>query len=161
MLLFIRRQMESINFLIWCFNTSHVTLYPYIVSRKIEGLRFQYISCYSLSFSDSYQDTGYCVSIHLMLLFIWAFCPETSACRVSIHLMLLFIGGWRMLKEKLVMFQYISCYSLSFNCDVSVVIRWMFQYISCYSLSIIQRWNPAFKWGFQYISCYSLSKYGF
>ena len=100
------------------------------------------------------------VSIHLMLLFIVSdivfymqlFCfntshvtlyPEKTQCWmdgrvVSIHLMLLFIGIWKLEKVAEILFQYISCYSLS--CEDSVESRssTQFQYISCYSLSKCQ-----------------------
>ena len=54
------------------------------------------------------------------------------------------------------MFQYISCYSLSFAKEILDIACKGFQYISCYSLS-----QPGigidYATGFQYISCYSLS----
>ena len=77
------------------------------------------------------------------------------------------------------MFQYISCYSLSYlilyftcNCSVSIHLmllfiqkrlsaEWMaelFQYISCYSLSCEDSVESRSSTQFQYISCYSLSK---
>ena len=60
--------------------------------------------------------------------------------------------------QKVIEFQYISCYSLSF-CNIhNCYLLHMFQYISCYSLS---ESNPGyhFDWEFQYISCYSLSSW--
>ena len=119
-----------------CFNTSHVTLYRYLVGCDLVCCWFQYISCYSLSSSPAfhrtarggfntshvtlYQHLQYlsasspAVSIHLMLLFIrenrygvdWI-------CQVSIHLMLLFIGNTTIGVVEMYLFQYISCYSLS------------------------------------------------
>ena len=77
-----------------CFNTSHVTLYPE---------------------KRPYQKTAHAVSIHLMLLFIAGF--DVCTCFnffVSIHLMLLFIGESVISDDgTCMMFQYISCYSLS------------------------------------------------
>ena len=54
-------------------------------------------------------------------------------------------------------FQYISCYGLSFS---SINYLWFspeFQYISCYGLSITVRVEKTEKSIFQYISCYGLS----
>ena len=101
--------------ILYCFNTSHVTLY-----RK-----------YSCQNSRRRW-----VSIHLMLLFI-------SLCRqillpdspVSIHLMLLFIEKQRIAGESKGKFQYISCYSLSSVDTARSLVKMKFQYISCYSLS--------------------------
>ena len=96
------------------FNTSHVTLYPYVARPCVSGTavsihlmllfipgdaaswigaaRFQYISCYSLSVWCPNRTHLNCVSIHLMLLFIHSNCCRSSSThRVSIHLMLLFI----------------------------------------------------------------------
>ena len=79
-----------------------------------------------------------------------------------------------------IMFQYISCYSLS---EVSAIIAGpitrfntshvtlypstyrkengmkLFQYISCYSLSYVNKKDKSIIQMFQYISCYSLSNY--
>ena len=54
---------------------------------------------------------------------------------VSIHLMLLFIKLLDTQRFALVRFQYISCYSLSFQRDHLHFQIQRFQYISCYSLS--------------------------
>ena len=119
---------------------------------------FQYISCYSLSATQTGQTyTIYRVSIHLMLLFIWK--PSANGLLRS-------------------MFQYISCYSLSIIWNQLLDGLKTFQYISCYSLS---KWcrcpgscslvsihlmllfiqdciKKATRFhSFQYISCYSLS----
>ena len=140
---------------------------------------FQYISCYSLSRSCNFHPFQSFVSIHLMLLFI----KERSVKNiffqeVSIHLMLLFICFDPANASKLMMFQYISCYSLSDQrlqvqrCNLvsihlmllfigstfsSFVSDSMFQYISCYSLSSSLQVTGSFAVTFQYISCYSLS----
>ena len=185
-----------------CFNTSHVTLYPDVLSLMLSQCSFQYISCYSLSelpphlwrvlvpfqyiscyslsrgtlkwakrnkrFNTSHVTlyrsriifrTGrWCVSIHLMLLFI----PkksghEHSVRTVSIHLMLLFIVTSLRKSYSFESFQNISCYSLSkFNHkDLAALVT--FQYISCYSLSDADIGNYVYGKMFQYISCYSLS----
>ena len=93
---------ESSSFLILlicaCFNTSHVTLYRRAV------------------LSSSINEP---VSIHHMLLFIWAGGKRLQRYeKVSIHHMLLFIR--------------ISC-SL-------FIVSWKFQYITCYSLSFEHGW---------------------
>ena len=98
-----------------CFNTSHVTLYRVLEIRlTLNRPKFQYISCYSLSYWLREVLLSELVSIHLMLLFIniplavWLW-PDT--------------------------FQYISCYSLSKSWNTGKQQRIAFQYISCYSLS--------------------------
>ena len=52
------------------FNTSHVTLYRQSISLLHLYLKFQYISCYSLSIIETLWNVKKFVSIHLMLLFI-------------------------------------------------------------------------------------------
>ena len=132
MLLFISTHREA-RIIGRSFNTSHVTLYR--VRELISGYRagvsihlmllfisnnrykrrqstkFQYISCYSLSRRCFKPSIFECVSIHLMLLFI-VFSPATLSRLkiVSIHLMLLFIAHPQVTR---LLFQYISCYSLS------------------------------------------------
>ena len=59
-----------------CFNTSHVTLYREHPVCSMVRVAFQYISCYSLSYSDYKLDFLTSVSIHLMLLFIRAATAE-------------------------------------------------------------------------------------
>ena len=101
--------------ILYCFNTSHVTLYPVMACKATTKLSFQYISCYSLSGwlqeeiekrkefqyiscyslsqpqAESFLPVLH-VSIHLMLLFIrWLKNVERKISYVSIHLMLLFI----------------------------------------------------------------------
>ena len=122
-----------------CFNTSHVTLYQN-VRLHISGWRF-------------------CVSIHLMLLFIkFHYVPNILINIVSIHLMLLFI----MTPE------YTAAHNDGFNTShvtlyqyaiILTVQERMFQYISCYSLSTVYRPRHIWLRAFQYISCYSLSIY--
>ena len=74
------------------FNTSHVTLYRQSISLLHLYLKFQYISCYSLSIIETLWNVKKFVSIHLMLLFIGYGEQELdTVIFVSIHLMLLFI----------------------------------------------------------------------
>ena len=87
--------------------------------------QFQYISCYSLSeIEELHIKRKGEVSIHLMLLFI----PLCSAVNpllsiVSIHLMLLFIRIVCELMSNSILFQYISCYSLSTDSYWSVILH--------------------------------------
>ena len=84
--------------------------------RDYIGGKFQYISCYSLSYLWQNRAALDHVSIHLMLLFIQreteVICSEVP---VSIHLMLLFIEVSGVGSAVVEAFQYISCCSLS-NC---------------------------------------------
>ena len=98
-----------------CFNTSHVVIYRIAVMTATNSVfMFQYISCCYLSICRAIRVGSLCVSIHLMLLFI--FCPSASrmcSIQVSIHLMLLFILQSNYLSPFLPAFQYISCCYLS------------------------------------------------
>ena len=119
------------------FNTSHVTLYPDPPTRVTHNKKFQYISCYSLSILISERSqikTGFNTS-HVTLYLRYGAgliprcCFNTSHVTlyrkatkgwqrnnvVSIHLMLLFIVFKLLNKEKKQRFQYISCYSLSWE----------------------------------------------
>ena len=83
-----------------------------VVRVRVRG--FQYISCYSLS-------------VNILILFLLSLCFNTShvtlyQCAaytvswihvVSIHLMLLFIFSKQYQEAQYLLFQYISCYSLS------------------------------------------------
>ena len=76
---------------------------------------------------------------------------------VSIHLMLLFIGHAQIQNAFNILFQYISCYSLSQKRFSLSCFCTGFQYISCYSLSQYPESHSGQTAQFQYISCYSLS----
>ncbi len=71
--------------------------------------------------------------------------------------MLLFIGHAQIQNAFNILFQYISCYSLSQKRFSLSCFCTGFQYISCYSLSEIPRGQVIATPVFQYISCYSLS----
>ena len=97
-----------------CFNTSHVTLYRIGVSKIVRKLKFQYISCYSLS-------ETYILSMVTGGKFQYISCYSLSySCR-----------KYADVDE----FQYISCYSLSVWHLLWLLLVQKFQYISCYSLS--------------------------
>ena len=183
------------------FNTSHVTLYPkdrfglvnvitfqyiscYSLSQVLPIINvkkdmFQYISCYSLSQDGWTKTWRISVSIHLMLLFIPpTLMQQAFVSRVSIHLMLLFIRTGLKGKFWIEKFQYISCYSLSWNSwkqkwkregfNTSHVTLYLFAlrlwYLSryCFNTSHVtlyhnQSCRDIAADVFQYISCYSLS----
>ena len=74
------------------FNTSHVTVYRISKETNAQTIRFQYISCYCLSVTTQHPESFLKISIHLMLLFIFNCCLNSSS---------------------MYLFQYISCYCLS------------------------------------------------
>ena len=97
---------------------------------------FQYISCYSLSMQKRKNKGGRKkVSIHLMLLFIlFRFPVLLKTVSFNTSHVTLYPSTYR--KENgMKLFQYISCYSLSYVNKKDKSIIQMFQYISCYSLS--------------------------
>ena len=100
-------------YLYHCFNTSHVTLYPY---KKVFGRNifvFQYISCYSLS--NAVQRGLVWKKFQYISCYSLSICTKKKYVfiHVSIHLMLLFINKRIVLWSENMKFQYISCYSLS------------------------------------------------
>ena len=99
------------------FNTSHVTLYQFGYVYATLLIRFQYISCYSLSVNEP-NSTLQRLSFN------------TS--HVTLYPSVLFILFY------FISFQYISCYSLSPVVKSLKRIYYEFQYISCYSLSLQQ-----------------------
>ena len=119
------------------FNTSHVILYPHLPY-------FRRAICSGFNTSH-------------VILYLLRYLRVASTIQVSIHLMLFFIKTLAKDVGKSIVFQYISCYSLSdlwgeteggktgFN--TSHVILYLKDYVSSPTLS-----------AFQYISCYSLSK---
>ena len=141
------------------FNTSHVTLYRIWIIKKVQGTRFQYISCYSLSNLDIITaNLGLCFNTSHVTLYHQAGCANNSITAVSIHLMLLFIRNLAQHTKERCAFQYISCYSLSkaeirFGRTTFVSIHLMLLFIPfpvLYTLNLLL---------FQYISCYSLSSF--
>ena len=122
--------------ILYCFNTSHVTLYQnsenslmpavvvsihlmllFIVGVKITGITgysFQYISCYSLSF---FLYSGWLCILSFQYISCYSlseyYIISKELITVSIHLMLLFISCTHDMMEFNILFQYISCYSLS------------------------------------------------
>ena len=120
------------------FNTSHVTLYHILPRNHLRMSVFQYISCYSLSYSNHLRQ-------------IATLCFNTS------HVTLYHFAA--AVLAFLSMFQYISCYSLSAAISDAMSALTTFQYISCYSLSLPVLWHTNRSFLFQYISCYSLSTF--
>ena len=132
------------------------------ISKFMNFLSFQYISCYGLSmlrlmpwlmfrhFNTShvtvYQikrfegDCKIIISIHLMLRFINSGCDwKSTLLIISIHLMLRFIFQRLLQNLRLSQFQYISCYGLSSIKYIVIHYTSKFQYISCYGLSMLDR----------------------
>ena len=99
-----------------CFNTSHVTLYPFGHHFLFWNGLFQYISCYSLSGYSFLMRKQFPVSIHLMLLFIAKQLPDG-----------------RFSDE----FQYISYYSLSITIQNQFGFQYSFNtsHVTLYRLS--------------------------
>ena len=97
------------------FNTSHVVVYhKKIYIKQLNYAMFQYISCCSLSLFFFKKVIDFYVSIHLMLQFIYRYRKDSRyRIGVSIHLMLQFIHHRSHHQYLLIMFQYISCCSLS------------------------------------------------
>ena len=144
-----------------CFNTSHVTLYPDVLSLMLSQCSFQYISCYSLSELPPHL-------WRVLVPFQYISCYSLSRgtlkwAKRNKRFNTSHVTLYRRkhlsntLQEDL--FQYISCYSLSLSTPPEVKQRMSFQYISCYSLSP-RKAVTSIRWEqFQYISCYSLSDY--
>ena len=146
---------------------------------KIEVLRFQYISCYSLSvYHIKSQGIYSCFNTSHVILYRYTNVGKIRCIDVSIHLMLFFIPTGYVRGTWTYMFQYISCYSLSNLPQINLPCDWVsihlmlffilalvpaqavplpFQYISCYSLSFFFLNSFCKSSQFQYISCYSLS----
>ena len=120
-------------------------------------IKFQYITCYSLSECVRFGHPPNMVSIHHMLLFILksVFTGETETCFNTSHVTLY---PYKELREAIIAgFQYITCYSLSYIYDMDARTQDTFQYITCYSLSPGEHRGKHPENLFQYITCYSLS----
>ena len=161
------------------FNTSHVTLYPKDRFGLVNVITFQYISCYSLSTFWTYMNTleqrfntshvtlyrrdvgtwtwGWCVSIHLMLLFISQRQPDRRLqwCFNTSHVTLYRqrTGLW-------------IIWNVSFNTShvtlyhIKTAKQNLWNSVSIHLMLLFirnaQSWSEI-KQRFQYISCYSLS----
>ena len=121
---------------------------------------FQYISCYCLSIcsatsgrSSSHFNTSH-VTVYLCTL--WFLMIHYL---ISIHLMLLFIQFVYGITVGTALFQYISCYCLSFTYRKQRLKSWNFNtsHVTVYLDSHNVRWIST---RFQYISCYCLSLRG-
>ena len=99
-----------------CFNTSHVTLYRFLMH-----IKRLYLRCFNTSH----------VTLYLMQKQ-----THTGSLLVSIHHMLLFIVIMTLNSDSVKQFQYITCYSLSHQAPPPVLPSAVFQYITCYSLSL-------------------------
>ena len=162
------------------FNTSHVVVYPAHKWFILWYVKFQYISCCSLSwfqhpvilhiarFNTSHVVVYHnrkiknmevlTVSIHLMLQFIVTLLlhTEKKSCFNTSHVVV-----YPSIPDEVIdfveRFQYISCCSLSGCPVVQKNALHVFQYISCCSLSCQPSDIIEIIPTFQYISCCSLS----
>ena len=143
---------------LFCFNTSHVTLYRVKTQLRADHPRSFNTSHVTLYLNvKQFIEKRKRVSIHLMLLFILLLQPVQN-CQarfqyISCYSLSLVIEFQETVTEE---FQYISCYSLSGSTWQTETLQ-KFQYISCYSLSVSESDTFRTLWTFQYISCYSLS----
>ena len=118
------------------FNTSHVVVYQFRMAYPNLIMKFQYISCCSLSIIDE-------LCMQYGLKFQYISCCSLSIqngipkfdYEVSIHLMLQFISFPCCVPITSFKFQYISCCSLSYPLANQHTEQDRFQYISCCSLS--------------------------
>ena len=107
-----------------------------IQERVRREYKFQYISCYCLSFAVwrplrifLYFNTSHVTVYRTRVI------RNGEVVKISIHLMLLFIRMAAVGGERSIVFQYISCYCLSVSGFDSFISAHLFQYISCYCLS--------------------------
>ena len=97
------------------FNTSHVVVYHRRSSQERTERVFQYISCCSLSikkFTKKICHLHFNTS-HVVVYLLWSGSNHPLA-DISIHLMLQFIITIHRICDDIVIFQYISCCSLSY-----------------------------------------------
>ena len=120
------------------FNTSHVTLYHLCLRTAMVIITFQYISCYSLSWSVRRRQYHLCPFQYISCYSLsWGRRQPTEQTDVSIHLMLLFIAkqlpDGRFSDE----FQYISYYSLSITIQNQFGFQYSFNtsHVTLYRLS--------------------------
>ena len=103
------------------FNTSHVTVYQYLVFIIHTTTKFQYISCYCLSHKVLFLS---CHHTHFntshVTVYLIIFIHLSITLHISIHLMLLFIVSHNSLYFVQLQFQYISCYCLSVWCRCNI-----------------------------------------
>ena len=97
------------------FNTSHVVVYPVPYAHNNAMLNaFQYISCCSLSLIDEYHRLEkVCFNTSHVVVYLEKDRRNISVYTVSIHLMLQFILFSFFVSTPKLLFQYISCCSLS------------------------------------------------
>ena len=141
------------------FNTSHVTLYHMAAKANLIMTKFQYISCYSLSFDlPRIHHNSQCFNTSHVTLYpsFWSFSKFPASRFNTSHVTLYQVWCKEVAFD--ILFQYISCYSLSLrqlglpgmqNVSIHLMLLFislalcrknvsnMFQYISCYSLSLV------------------------
>ena len=118
------------------FNTSHVTVYQYIRLHLPYLPKFQYISCYCLSFylTPHYEFHFYFNTSHVTV-YLHNDSGYILRRLISIHLMLLFIIFFNLSLFSLKNFNtsHVTVYLLTVI--TPILSRFIFQYISCYCLS--------------------------
>ena len=140
------------------FNTSHVVVYRDILIWNYGSKRFQYISCCSLSIHPSHDKRrNKCFNTSHVVVYRGACRILYKAFRVSIHLMLQFILKYPEYSVNILLFQYISCCSLSKKMRVLelVVLSFNTSHVVVY---LIVEYVQNDVYVFQYISCCSLSR---
>ena len=101
-------------------------------------VEFQYISCYSLSESAKEADTPAPMFQYISCYSLSVYVDSViSLIEVSIHLMLLFIKNNNIYDKTKTCFNT-SHVTLYHDCLIQDDLKVLFQYISCYSLSKLQ-----------------------
>ena len=95
------------------FNTSHVTVYPFLYQLLSTINLFQYISCYCLSLRLCFCSFFLCISIHLMLLFI------------VVSIALYFLGIWNFNTSHVTVYHYSDAISWN-KSDISIHLMLLF-----------------------------------
>ena len=128
------------------FNTSHVTVYPSPFSYSAPIGIFQYISCYGLSLQEGKEvklkpnfNTSH-VTVYRLLMSRW----QILRANFNTSHVTVYRSGVGNCDSAINIFQYISCYGLSYRTFLEVQQPARFQYISCYGLS--NDFKPFLSW---------------
>ena len=112
----------------------------FITGTVIDGgtlSKFQYISCYSLSYLSGISNSSHRSFNTSHVTLYLEYIKLDEVCRQKFQYISCYSLSRTFAKypDRTACFQYISCYSLSLNIGAKVMITVKFQYISCYSLS--------------------------